>query len=114
MPSCQIVSLDWLLGGAKSKRPLSASKYSFDKESTPKSEKTAEEKPTKKRTASEDETQDPKKKVKSSQEAKTKTLNIPVDEGFDQRDGSYKSKFTKASAPTSGHFVKVDPANIIF
>jgi poly [ADP-ribose] polymerase len=76
---------------------LSASKYSFDKESTPKPEKKAEEKPTKKRAASEDETGDSKKKVKDSQKATGKALNIPIDEGFDQRGGDYKSKLTKAS-----------------
>ena len=107
LPDCQIVSLDWLLESGNAKRLLPESMYAFDKESTGQvsqnqnngngdTEKKAKDvKPAKKRNASEEEAPDSKKKIKDSQKATTKSLHIPLDEGFDLRDGYYKSKFAE-------------------
>lgn len=61
--------------------------------------------PTKKRAASEEEAPDSKKRVKDSQKAPTKSLCIPIDEGFDQWGSDYKSKLAKEPTPTPGHYL---------
>lgn len=64
-------------------------------------DKTTDVKPkTKKRSASKEEAPEPKKKVKDSQKATTKSLNVPIDEGFNMRSGTFKRKSIKLENDT--------------
>jgi poly [ADP-ribose] polymerase len=109
LPGCHVVSLEWLLESTQARKPLPESKYAFNKESKVQVDTAAQKngngkntekkpkdvKPTKKRGASEEEGSESKKKVKDSQKATTKSLNIPIDEGFDQRDSYYQCKLAR-------------------
>lgn len=101
--------MDWLIQSVKSKKILPESKYTFDDKSAQQTDtktqkkgngdtldKSTDVKPKlKKRGASDDEESDSKKRVKDSQKASTKSLNIPIDEGFNKRDGFFKRKSTQ-------------------
>ncbi|KAJ5338000.1 hypothetical protein N7452_004728 [Penicillium brevicompactum] len=98
LPNCQIVSLSWLLESVQAKKPLPESNFAFGNGSTSQADTKSqngnddtEVKPkTKKRSASKDEAPESIKKSKNSQKATTKCLNIPIDEGFNMRSGTFR------------------------
>lgn len=90
----------------KSKNILPESKYTFDDNSAQQTDTKTQKKSNgrtvdnstdvkpklKKRGASDDEAADSKKRVKDTQKTASKSLNIPIDEGFNKRDGFFKRK----------------------
>lgn len=90
----------------KSKKILPESKYKLDDNSAQQPDTKTQKKTNgrtvdnstdakpklKKRGASDDEAADSKKRVKDTQKTASKSLNIPIDEGFNKRDGFFKRK----------------------
>ncbi|KAJ5766152.1 uncharacterized protein N7511_003768 [Penicillium nucicola] len=107
---CQIVSLAWLTESTEAKKPLPEKQYLLGQaQLTPQPDATTDgngtdKKPaTKKRAVKDDPAGKPNKKVKDIQKASSKTLNVPVDEGFGDRSGDFKQ-------PT----VHIDDAGLIW
>jgi poly [ADP-ribose] polymerase len=92
IPNCKIVSLAWLTESAEAKKPLPEKQFVLGqalpspqpeiKKSGNGSEKKTE---TKKRSVKDEPAEEPNKKLKDIQKASSKSLNVPVDEGFDDR-----------------------------
>ncbi|KAJ5306865.1 hypothetical protein PENANT_c003G07507 [Penicillium antarcticum] len=94
--NCHIVSLSWLTESAEAKKPLPEKQYVLGQAQPtpqPDTEKngsgTDKKAETKKRAVKDEPTEEPNKKLKDIQKASSKSLNVPVDEGFDDRSDGF-------------------------